>query len=159
MKTFQPAPGSVVRRWHVVDAEGMVLGRLASRVATLLRGKHKPEFSPHMDVGDGVIVINAAKVRLTGRKAQQEKVYWHTGYPGGLKQATLGQLLRTDPERVITEAVWGMLPKTSLGRKMLRRLKVYRGSEHPHRAQKPEMADLRDRRSAVRDQGSDGTET
>ncbi len=144
-KTFQPAPGEIVRRWHVVDADGMVLGRLATRVATLLRGKHKPEFTPHLDVGDGVIVINAAKVRLTGRKAEREMVYWHTGYPGGLKQATLGQLLRTKPERVITEAVWGMLPKTALGRRMLRRLKVYRGSEHPHRAQKPQALDLRAR--------------
>jgi large subunit ribosomal protein L13 len=127
----------------VVDADGMVLGRLATRVATLLRGKHKPEFTPHLDMGDGVIVINAAKVRLTGRKAEREKVYWHTGYPGGLKQATLGEMLRTRPERVITEAVWGMLPKTALGRKMLRRLKVYRGSAHPHHAQKPQPIDLR----------------
>jgi len=123
--------------WQLVDADGQVLGRLATRVATMLRGKHKPIYTPHLDLGDGVIVINADKVRVTGRKADREFVYRHSGFPGGLKTAKLGDLLRTKPDQVITDAVRGMLPKTPLGRQMIKKLRVYRGTEHPHKAQKP----------------------
>lgn len=125
------------RQWYVVDADGMVLGRLATRIAGILRGKHKPSFTPHVDTGDGVVIINAEKVRLTGRKAEREVAYRHSGYPGGLKAAGLGELLRTRPERVVTDAVRGMLPKTPLGRRMLKKLRVYRGTEHRQAAQKP----------------------
>ena len=135
MKTFLPTNYERSRQWHVLDADGQVLGRLATRIATLLRGKHKAVFTPHLDAGDGVIVINAAKIRVTGRKAQLEMVYRHSGYPGGLRADRLGDLLRTKPERVITDAVRGMLPKTSLGDRMIRRLRVYRGIEHKHEAQ------------------------
>ncbi|HXF83469.1 MAG TPA: 50S ribosomal protein L13 [bacterium] len=141
MKTVLPLDYRKTRRWHVVDADGQVLGRLATRVAGLLRGKHKPTFTPHLDAGDGVIVINAEKVRVTGRKAERKTVYRHSGYPGGLKAERLGTLLRTTPERVITDAVRGMLPKTALAERMIRRLNVYRGPEHRHAAQKPVRAD------------------
>ncbi len=134
MKTFLP-PKERNLGWQVVDADGQVLGRLASRVATVLRGKHKPVYTPHLDMGDGVIVINAGKVRVTGRKADTEIAYRHSGFPGGLKSARLGDLLKTKPERVITDAVRGMLPKTPLGDKMIRKLRVYKGAEHPHQAQ------------------------
>lgn len=137
MKTFLPLDYRKTRQWHVVDADGQVLGRLATRVAVLLRGKHKPTYTTHLDVGDGVIVINAEKIRVTGRKAERETVYRHSGYPGGLKAERLGTLLATRPERVIADAVRGMLPHTSLGDRMIRRLKVYRGAEHKHAAQKP----------------------
>lgn len=137
MKTMLPTDYRTTRRWHVVNADGVVLGRLATRVATLLRGKHKPDFTTHLDVGDGVIVINAEKVRLTGRKAQRKTVYRHTGYPGGLRSVQLGTLLRAKPEQVVTDAVRGMLPQTRLGERMIRRLRVYRGAEHKHMAQKP----------------------
>jgi large subunit ribosomal protein L13 len=137
MKTdMSPATGK--RQWYLIDADGVVLGRLATRVASILRGKHTPKFTPHLDTGDGVIVVNADKVRVTGRKAEREVVYRHSGYPGGLHSAGLGDLLRTRPERVITAAVRGMLPKNSLGRKMLKKLRVYRGTEHRQMAQKPE---------------------
>ncbi|MDQ7844601.1 MAG: 50S ribosomal protein L13 [Armatimonadota bacterium] len=139
MKTMLPREYRRTRRWYVVDADGQVLGRLATRVAALLRGKHKALFTPHLDAGDGVIVVNAEKVRVTGRKAERKIVYRHSGYPGGLKARTLGSLLKTRPERVITDAVRGMLPQTPLGDRMIRRLKVYRGAEHPHRAQQPAM--------------------
>lgn len=135
MKTLLPTNYETSRQWHVLDADGQVLGRLATRIATLLRGKHKAVFTPHLDTGDGVIVINAAKVRVTGRKAQLEMVYRHSGYPGGLRADRLGDLLRTKPERVIADAVRGMLPKTPLGDRMIRRLRVYRGIEHKHAAQ------------------------
>ncbi len=135
MKTVLPTREMNTRHWHTLDADGVVLGRLASKVAALLRGKHKPIFTPHLDTGDSVIVINAEKVKLTGRKTQQEVVYHHTGYPGGLREVSVGDLLRTRPERLITGAVRGMLPKNSLGRRMLRKLRVYRGPHHPHRAQ------------------------
>ena len=138
MKTeMTPAVGK--RQWYLVDADGMVLGRLATRVAGILRGKHKPSFTPHLDTGDGVVVINAEKVRVTGRKADREIVYRHSGYPGGLKAVGLGDLLRTRPERFITNAVRGMLPKTPLGRRMLKKLRVYRGAEHRQAAQKPQQ--------------------
>src|SRR2546428_13791947 len=138
MKTYLPSPESLKRKWHLVDADGAVLGRLATRVATLLRGKHKPEFTPHIDTGDGVIVINAAKVRLTGRKAQRDFVYRHSGYAGGLKTTSLGDMLKNKPEELISDAVRGMLPKKSLGRALIKHLRGYRRAGQPHLSQKPE---------------------
>ncbi|HEY6102340.1 MAG TPA: 50S ribosomal protein L13 [bacterium] len=135
MKTLLPVNYERTRQWHVVDADGQVLGRLATRIATLLRGKHKAVFTPHLDAGDGVVVINAAKIRVTGRKAEREMVYRHSGYPGGLRADRLGDLLRGKPEKVIMDAVRGMLPKTSLGDRMIRRLRIYREHEHKHEAQ------------------------
>ncbi len=137
MKTYTPTAAEIDRRWHLVDADGKVLGRLAARLATLLRGKHKPSFTPGIDVGDFVVVVNAAGVRLTGRKAQQKMFYRHSGYPGGLKATAYEVLLRRHPERVITEAVRGMLPKTRQGRQLIKKLKVYRGGQHRHEAQQP----------------------
>jgi large subunit ribosomal protein L13 len=137
MKTYVPTAAEIDRRWHLVDADGKVLGRLATRVATLLRGKHKPSFTPNTDVGDFVVVVNAAGVRLTGRKLQQKKMYRHSGYPGGLKATAYEVLIRTHPERIITEAVRGMLPKTRQGRQLIKKLKVYRSAEHRHQAQRP----------------------
>ncbi|MDR5683651.1 MAG: 50S ribosomal protein L13 [Armatimonadota bacterium] len=142
MKTFQQKPADVKRDWFVVDADGKVLGRLASRVAAILRGKHKPTFTPHVDGGDFVIVVNAAKVRLTGRKAESKIYYRHSGYPGGLRATSAGQLLRSKPEYVVREAVERMLPKNPLGRAMLRKLKVYRGADHRHHAQRPKPLEL-----------------
>ena len=126
------------RKWYVVDAEGKVLGRLASRVARLIMGKGKPDWTPHVDCGDHVVVVNAAKVRVTGRKLDQKVYRRHTGYPGGLKEVTLGKLIAERPTRVIEEAVHGMVPKGRLGRRMVTKLKVYPGAEHPHAAQKPQ---------------------
>ncbi len=138
MKTFSATPRDIEQRWFVVDAEGVVLGRLASEVAKVIRGKHKPIFTPHMDTGDNVIVINAAKVRVTGRKAEQKRYFSHTGYMGHERQTPLATLLAKHPERVIERAVHGMLPKTALGRQVLRgKLRVYAGPEHPHAAQQP----------------------
>ncbi|CAN5285031.1 50S ribosomal protein L13 [soil metagenome] len=137
MRTYSPRPSDIDRVWHVVDAEDMVLGRLATRVAHVLRGKHKPTFAPHMDVGDFVIVVNADKVRLTGRKEEQRFAYRHSGYPGGLKSVPFGRLLRERPEHLVERAVRGMLPKNSVGRAQLRKLKVYSGPDHPHAAQRP----------------------
>jgi large subunit ribosomal protein L13 len=134
------------RHWHLVDADGKVLGRLATQVATLLRGKHKPIYSPHVDMGDHVVVINAAKVHLTGRKLKQKIYRWHTGYIGNLREVTAEAMLRTHPERVIEWAVSGMLPKGRLGRAMFKKLKVYRDSSHPHRAQAPEPFELATRK-------------
>ncbi len=142
MKTYQQKPSEVQRQWFVVDARGKVLGRLASRIASVLRGKHKPTFTPHVDGGDFVVVVNAEKVRLTGRKLQEKVYYWHTGYPGGIKSATAAQMLERKPEWVIRKAVQRMLPKNPLGRRMLKKLKVYRGPEHPHAAQQPAPLDL-----------------
>ncbi|MBE3576756.1 MAG: 50S ribosomal protein L13 [Limnochordales bacterium] len=138
-KTFQAKPGSVERKWYVVDASGKTLGRLASRVASILRGKHKPVFTPHVDTGDFVIVVNADKVVLTGKKLDKKIYYRHTGHPGGIKSQTAREMLRRHPERVIWLAVRRMLPNTTLGRKQLRKLKVYAGPQHPHQAQKPEV--------------------
>lgn len=138
MKTFSAKKEDVVKKWVLMDADGKILGRLASEVAALLRGKHKPIFTPHVDTGDHVVVINAEKIRLTGRKLVQKVYYHHTGYPGGLRSSTAGILLSEKPERVIRQAVRGMLPKTKLGHAMLKKLKVYRGPEHPHQAQRPE---------------------
>lgn len=138
MKTFSPTPADIERKWHVVDADGVVLGRLASRVAQLLRGKHKPTFAPHMDTGDYVIVINAGKVRVTGKKLEQKQYFKHTGYMGNERFTPLSTMLARHPERVIERAVFGMLPKNTLSRQTLRKkLKVYAGAEHPHAAQQP----------------------
>ncbi|MDR7545125.1 MAG: 50S ribosomal protein L13 [Armatimonadota bacterium] len=142
MKTYVPTAAEVKPRWHVIDADGKVLGRLAARVATLLRGKHKPTYQPHMDTGDFVIVVNAAGVRLTGRKRHQKELIRHSGFPGGLKRIPYDVLLKTHPERVITEAVRGMLPKTRQGRMLVKKLKVYRGAQHPHQAQQPTVLEL-----------------
>ena len=138
MAAFQGGFEKTDRKWYLVDAEGQVLGRLATRVATILRGKHKPHFVPHLDVGDHVVVVNAEKVHLTGRKLTTKTYRWHTGYIGGLRQVTAERMLQTHPERVIEWAVQGMLPKGRLGRAMVKKLKVYRGPEHPHVSQKPE---------------------
>lgn len=142
MRTYQQKPSEVQRRWFVVDAQGKVLGRLASQVAAILRGKHKPTFTPHVDGGDFVVVVNVEKVRLTGRKLERKVYYWHTGYPGGIKSATAGELLQTKPEELFRLAVARMLPKTPLGRRMLRKLKVYRGPDHPHAAQQPHKLEV-----------------
>jgi large subunit ribosomal protein L13 len=135
VRTYTPKPGDVQRDWYVVDATDVVLGRLASQVATLLRGKHKPTFAPHVDGGDFVIVINADKVALSGNKRETKMAYRHSGYPGGLTATPYGEFLDTKPERAIEKAVRGMIPKTSLGRTQMTHLKVYAGSEHPHTAQ------------------------
>ncbi|MBI5025270.1 MAG: 50S ribosomal protein L13 [Nitrospirae bacterium] len=137
MNTVFAKKGDVEKKWHLVDASGMILGRLASKVATILRGKDKPIFTPHVDTGDFVIVINAEKTVFTGNKLQNKIYSRHSGYPGGLKQETLKDLMKRKPEKVITMAVWGMLPKNRLGRDQLKKLKVYRGAEHPHESQKP----------------------
>jgi len=139
MKTVSVKPSEVKRKWYVVDAEGKTLGRLASEIALRLRGKHKPQYTPHVDTGDGIIVINAEKVRVTGNKRQGKIYYRHTGYPGGLKTRTFDEMINRVPEKVIEIAVKGMLPKNTLGRDMFRKLKVYVGSEHDHAAQAPEM--------------------
>ncbi len=138
MPTFSPKPSDVQRAWHVVDADGLVLGRMASEVARLLRGKHKPIFAPHLDTGDHVIVVNAARVVLTAGKEAKKIAYRHSGYPGGLKQVSYTDLLADDPEEVVRRAVRGMLPKGPLGRSMFKKLKVYAGPEHPHAAQLPQ---------------------
>ncbi|HMC55860.1 MAG TPA: 50S ribosomal protein L13 [Gemmatimonadaceae bacterium] len=138
MKTFSATPRDITKRWFVVDAEDMVLGRLASEVAKILRGKHKPIFTPHMDTGDGVIIINASKVRVTGRKGEQKQYFTHTGYMGHERHTPYATMIAKHPERVIEKAVYGMLPKTALGRQVLRRkLRVYPTAEHPHAAQQP----------------------
>jgi len=137
MKTLSAKPAEVRRDWYVVDAEGKTLGRLATEIARRLRGKHKPEFTPHVDTGDYIIVINAEKIRVTGRKLKDKMYYRHTGFIGNLKSESLEQLLQRAPERVLTQAVKGMLPKNPLGRQMLGKLRVVSGSEHPHQAQQP----------------------
>ena len=143
MKTFSATPADVDKKWIVIDAEGVVLGRLAAIVAGRLRGKHKPTFTPSMDMGDNVIVINAEKVQITGNKRMKPN-YWHTGYPGGIKSRTTGQILEgPHPERVVTQAVKRMLPGNRLSREQMRNLRVYAGTEHPHTAQQPEELDVR----------------
>ncbi len=137
MRTYTPKPGEVERRWHVIDATDVVLGRLASQTAILLRGKHKPTFAPHIDTGDFVVIINADKVALTGSKLDQKKAYRHSGYPGGLRATSYTELMAKYPERVVEKAVRGMLPKNSLASKQLSKLKVYVGAAHPHQAQQP----------------------
>jgi large subunit ribosomal protein L13 len=137
VRTYSPKPGDVQRQWHVIDATDVVLGRLASQTAILLRGKHKPIYAPHVDTGDFVIIVNADKVALTGNKLLQKVEYRHSGYPGGLRSRSYEQLLEKNPRRVVEKAVKGMLPSGTLGRQMLSKLKVYAGPEHPHQAQKP----------------------
>jgi large subunit ribosomal protein L13 len=138
VRTYTPKPGEVERRWHVIDASDVVLGRLASQAAILLRGKHKPTFAPHVDTGDFVVIVNADKVALTGAKREQKRAYRHSGYPGGLRAVSYVELLDKHPERAVEKAVRGMLPKNTLGRAQLRKLKVYAGPEHPHAAQRPQ---------------------
>ena len=142
MKSFMANAATVERKWYVVDAEGKTLGRLAAEVAKVLRGKNKPTFTPHVDTGDHVIVINAAKVALTGKKLIQKTYFRHSGYPGGTTFTPAGQMLESKPERVLELAIRGMLPKNSLGRQMYRKLQVYRGAEHPHAAQLPEVLEI-----------------
>ena len=142
MKTYSAKPQEVEREWFVVDAQGQTLGRLATRIATVLRGKHKPLYTPHVDCGDYVIVVNAQEVNVTGQKLDQKIYYRHSGYPGGLREVTLRRRLQTHPERVIEAAVRGMLPKNRLGRKMFKKLKVYAGPDHPHQAQQPKALDM-----------------
>jgi large subunit ribosomal protein L13 len=143
MKTYSAKPSEIEKKWYLVDAEGIALGRLASQIAIRLRGKHKPMFTPHMDCGDNIVVINADKVRLTGKKRSQDKFYWHTGHPGGIKSKTKGEILDGRfPERVIQKAVERMLPSGALGDQILKNMKAYAGTEHPHEAQKPEVLDI-----------------
>ncbi len=143
MKTYVPKPEDIDRKWYVVDAKDKVLGRVASQVATILRGKHKPIYAPHMDVGDHVIIINADKIRVTGKKSQTKRYFRHSGYPGGVRFDTFAELIQKHPERILEKAVWGMLPHNKLGRKMFKKLKVYAGENHPHQAQKPEKLELK----------------
>jgi len=142
MKTYIPKPSEIERKWYLVNAEGKILGRLSSRIAQILSGKDKPTYTPHLDVGDFVVVINAEKVKVTGNKEEKKIYYWHSGYPGGLKERTYQELLDKKPQDIIRKAVRGMLPKSKLGRQMFQKLKVYAGPQHPHQAQKPEQLDL-----------------
>ena len=142
MKSFMASPSTVERKWYIVDAEGKTLGRLASEVANVLRGKNKPTYTPHIDTGDYVIVVNAEKIQVTGKKLDQKIYYHHSDYVGGMKEATLREMMQKKPEFVITHAVKGMLPKGPLGRQMLKKLHVYAGPEHNHAAQKPETLDI-----------------
>ncbi|MEV0405317.1 50S ribosomal protein L13 [Actinoallomurus sp. NPDC050550] len=143
MRTYTPKPADVQRQWHVIDATDVVLGRLASQVATLLRGKHKPIYAPHLDTGDFVIIINADKVALSGKKLEQKKAYRHSGYPGGLRSMAYADLMKKNPERAVEKAIKGMLPKNTLGRKMASKVKVYAGPNHPHQAQQPVPYDIK----------------
>ena len=142
MKTFSPTPKDINREWYVVDAQDKVLGRLASQIAHRLRGKHKPEFAPHMDNGDFIVVVNCEKIRVTGNKPAAKMYYRHSGYVGGLKEITLEKLLASKPQLVLMHAVKGMLPKSRLGRAMLKKLRIYAGAEHPHTAQTPKLLPL-----------------
>jgi large subunit ribosomal protein L13 len=142
-KTFIPRPADIERKWFVVDAEGQTLGRLSTHIASILRGKHKPTYTPHLDVGDYVVVINADKIEVSGGKADQKAYYRHSGYPGGIHQTVYSDLLRKHPERVIEAAVRGMLPHTNLGRQQFTKLKVYAGSKHPHAAQQPQKLEFK----------------
>ena len=142
MGTFTAKPETVVQDWYLVDATDKVLGRLATQIATRLRGKHKPEYTPHVDTGDHIVIVNAAKIRVTGDKMNQKKYYRHTGYPGGIKETVLSDELENNPERVIERAVKGMLPKNSLGRTMFRKLRVFAGPDHSHQAQQPKALEF-----------------
>jgi large subunit ribosomal protein L13 len=142
VRTYSPKPGDVQREWYVIDATDVVLGRLAVQAATLLRGKHKPTFAPHVDTGDFVIIVNAEKVALSGDKRENKLSYRHSGYPGGLSATPIGELLGRNPRRVIEKAVWGMLPKNRLSRQTLKKLKVYAGPVHPHQAQQPKPFEI-----------------
>ena len=138
MKTYAAKPGEVPQRWYLVDAENQVLGRLATELARRLRGKHKPQYTPHTDTGDYLVIVNAAKIAVTGNKREAKRYYHHTGYPGGIRETKFADLLERNPEQIIERAVRGMLPRNRLGRAMLRKLKVYPGADHPHAAQQPE---------------------
>lgn len=142
VKTYSAKPEEIVRKWYIVDASGQTLGRLATRIATVLRGKHKPTFTPHLDCGDHVIVINAEKINVTGKRLEQKFYYHHSGYPGGLRETSLRDMLRTKPEFVITEAVRRMLPRNNLSRYVLKKLHVFAGPDHPHQAQQPEKLEF-----------------
>jgi large subunit ribosomal protein L13 len=142
VRTYSPKPGEIERQWHIIDASDVVLGRLATHTATLLRGKHKPTFAPHMDTGDFVVIINAGKVALTGNKRQTKVAYRHSGYPGGLKQVRYEELLSKRPDKAIELAVKGMLPHNKLARQVIKKLKVYAGPEHPHAAQQPQPFEI-----------------
>ena len=142
MRTYSPKPGEITRTWHVIDATDVVLGRLASQAAVLLRGKHKPSFAPHMDTGDFAIIINADKVALTGAKKQQKMDYRHSGFPGGLSATSYSELLESNPRRAVEKAVKGMLPHNKLGRQQIKKLKVYAGPQHPHAAQLPQPFEI-----------------
>ncbi|MCF6461704.1 50S ribosomal protein L13 [Clostridium sp. Cult3] len=142
MKSYMAKPNEIHRKWYIIDAEDKVLGRLASEVAAILRGKHKPIYTPHVDTGDYVIIINADKVRLTGKKLEQKEYRYHTGYPGGLKSVPYSRMMKENPERAIQLAVKGMLPKNRLGRQMIKKLRVYSGPEHNHEAQQPEVYEI-----------------
>ena len=150
MRTYTPKAGEVERSWHVVDADGLVLGRMATEVARVLRGKHKPQYTPHLDTGDHVIIVNADKVVLTSDKAARKNIYRHSGYPGGIRSETYASLLARRPEEAIRRTVRGMLPRNRLGRQMLRKLKVYAGPQHPHAAQQPHDLDLSHARYVAR---------
>ncbi|MCH7676618.1 50S ribosomal protein L13 [candidate division KSB1 bacterium] len=142
METYIPKLNEINQKWLVVDADGQILGRLASEVASILRGKNKPIFTPHMDVGDHVIIINAGKIRVTGKKAKTKKYYRHTGYPGGLRSDSYSDLIKSNPAKILEKAIWGMLPHNKLGKKIYKKLKIYAGNEHPHEAQKPEKIEI-----------------
>ena len=142
VKTYATKPSDIERKWYVVDAQGKTLGRLATEIARILRGKHRPYFTPHLDTGDYVIVVNAGKIRVTGKKLDQKIYYRHSGYPGGLKSITLREQLAKHPTRALRAAVWGMLPHNRLGRRMIKKLKLYTGDSHPHQAQQPIPLDL-----------------
>lgn len=143
MKTYMSKPSEIEKKWFIIDAEGLVVGRLAAIIATRLRGKHKPTYTPNLDCGDNIIVINAEKIKFTSNKLENKKYYWHTGYPGGIKERTAGQILEGRfPERVLMKAVERMLPKGPLGRQVFKNLRVYAGTEHPHESQKPEVLDV-----------------
>ena len=142
MSTYSPKPGDTTREWHVIDADDVVLGRLAVTAATLLRGKHKPTFAPHVDGGDFVVIVNASKIAMTGKKRSDKFAHTHSGRPGGLKSVSYGDLLDHDPRRAVELAVWGMLPKNRLSRKLIKKLKVYAGPEHPHSAQQPAQYEI-----------------
>ncbi len=142
MKTYMAKKGEVERKWYVIDAKDKIVGRLATQIATILRGKHKPEFTPHVDTGDFVIVINAEKVKFTGKKLDKKVYYKHTGYIGGLKETTAREMLKKKPEEIIRLAVKGMLPKNKMRKKLLKKLKIYKGEQHPHQAQQPEKLEI-----------------
>ncbi|HEY0813707.1 MAG TPA: 50S ribosomal protein L13 [Pseudonocardia sp.] len=142
MPTYSPKPGDITHAWHVIDATDVVLGRLAVQAATLLRGKHKPTFAPHMDTGDFVVIINAEKIAVSGNKLTDKFIYRHSGYPGGLRQRSVGEMIEKHPDRLVEKAVQGMLPKNRLGRAMSKKLKVYAGPDHPHAAQRPEPFEI-----------------
>ncbi|MBW0105533.1 50S ribosomal protein L13 [Pseudonocardia sp. KRD291] len=142
MPTYSPKPGDITHAWHVIDANDVVLGRLATHAATLLRGKHKPTYAPHMDTGDFVVVINAEKIAVSGNKREGKFLYRHSGYPGGLRSRSVGQMIDTHPDRLVEKAIKGMLPKNRLGRAMAKKLKVYAGPSHPHAAQNPQPFEI-----------------